>query len=381
MKPTLHPHAAGQAPAAFDFSKAPLLVIWESTRSCALACDHCRANADTTIHPDELKTEEGYKLIDQVVEMGTPIMVLSGGDPLNRKDLEDLVRYGKSKGLRMGTIPAATDQLTRERLLSLKEAGLDQVAFSIDGPDAESHDRFRRTPGAFAKVLQGVKWAHELGLAVQINTCLGAWNYKSFPAILDLVAAMPIAFWEVFFLIPVGRGASLGGLTPDEIEVVYERLHRLTKEKDFVVKLTEGQPFRRYVMMAEAKAGAGHAERTEHSVARAANVRMGIKMPNRAVNAGDGFMFVDHLGGICPSGFLPTVRGNVRRTTLAEVYRNDQLFRDLRDHSKLKGKCGVCEFREPCGGSRARAAAVTGDIHATDESCAYVPASLRVKAA
>lgn len=377
MSNALHPHAAGAVPAPFDFSKAPLLVIWETTRSCSLACAHCRADADTTIHPDELSTAEGRALIDQVADMGTPIMVLSGGDPLNRKDLELLVRHGKSKGLRMGTIPAATEQLTRERLAALKDAGLDQVAFSIDGATALEHDTFRRTPGAFAKVMEAVRWSHELGLSVQINTCLGAWNYASFESIVDLVASLPISFWEVFFLIPVGRGAALGGLTPDQFEAVFERLHRLTKEQDFVVKLTEGQEFRRFVMLKEARRGAGAAARTEHSVARAANVRAGIRMPDRAVNAGDGFMFVDHLGGICPSGFLPTVRGNARRDSLAKVYREDALFNDLRDHDKLEGKCAVCEFRGPCGGSRARAYAMTGNIHAQDPVCGYTPASLR----
>lgn len=366
-----------RAPAPFDFAKAPLLVIWETTRSCSLACAHCRANADTTVDPNELTTAEGFALIDQVVAMGTPILVLSGGDPLNRVDLEELTRYGKSKGLRMGTIPAATGALTRARLASLKAAGLDQVAFSLDGATALEHDTFRRTPGAFAKVMEAVNWAHELGLSVQINTCLGAWNAASFEKIVELVSSLPISFWEVFFLIPVGRGAALGGLTPEQTETVYDRLHRLTKEQDFVVKLTEGQPFRRFVMRKEAAAGAGAAARTEHAVGRSSNVRAGIRMPNRAVNAGDGFMFVDHLGGICPSGFLPLVRGNVRADSLAQVYREDQLFNDLRDHDRLEGKCSVCEFRQPCGGSRARAWATTANIHAPDPACGYTPAPLR----
>lgn len=359
-------------PAPFDFSKAPLLVIWESTRSCALACDHCRADADLRVDPRELNTAEGKKLIDSVAEMGTPIMILSGGDPLNRPDLEDLVRHGKSRGLRMGTIPAATPNLTRERLQSLRDAGLDQVAFSLDGAEAKTHDGFRRTPGAFAKVLQAVGWAHELGLPVQINSCFGAFNWAEFDALLSLVSGLPIAFWEVFFLIPVGRGARLGGLTPEQMEKAYERLHRLTKEVPFVVKLTEGQPFRRHVLQAEK--GAGAAARTEAAVARPASLRAGIRLPKRAVNAGDGFMFVDHIGDICPSGFLPVTRGNVRVSDLATVYREDPFFKGLRDHSLLEGRCGVCEYREPCGGSRARAWAVTGNEHAEDASCAFVPA-------
>lgn len=376
--PSQHPGAhpgthPGTLPAPFDFSQAPLLVIWESTRSCALACDHCRANADTTVNPDELTTAEGKKLIDSVKAMGTPIMILSGGDPLNRTDLEELIRHGKSVGLRMGTIPAATPNLTRERLASLKEAGVDQLAFSIDGATAVSHDTFRRTPGAFDTVLKACKQSRELDIPIQINSCFGAWNWHEFDAVAELVTTLDIAFWEVFFLIPVGRGAKLGGLTPAQFEEGFAKLRKMTQTQPFVVKLTEGQHFRRYALQQEAKAGAGVAARVEHTVARQASLRAGLRLPKRAVNAADGFMFVDHVGDICPSGFLPVRRGNVRFDDLATVYRSDEMFRDLRDHSKLKGRCGVCEFREPCGGSRSRSWAITGDIFAEDPSCGYQP--------
>ncbi len=356
-------------PAPFDFSQAPLLVIWETTRSCALACDHCRADADTTVHPNELSTEEGKNLIDQVKAMGTPIMILSGGDPLNRRDLEELIRHGKSAGLRMGTIPAATPNLTRERLASLKEAGVDQIAFSLDGATAASHDAFRRAPGAFDIVLRAAREARALGIPIQVNSCFGAWNWHEFDALAALVSTLDIAFWEVFFLILVGRGAKLGGLTPAQFEEGFAKLRKMTQEKPFVVKLTEGQHFRRFALQQEAGAGA----RVEHVVARPASLRAGLRLPKRAVNAADGFMFVDHLGDICPSGFLPVRRGNVRADGLAKIYRYDDFFRGLRDHSRLKGKCGGCEYREICGGSRARAWATTGDAWASDASCAYEP--------
>lgn len=358
---------------AFDFTQAPLLVIWETTRSCALACAHCRADADLTRHPGELTTGEGYHLVDQVAEMGTPILILSGGDPLMRDDLERLVRHGKSRGLRVGTIPAATPRLTRERLDSLREAGLDQVAFSLDGATARSHDQFRRAPGAFARVLEAAGWARELGLPLQINSCFGAWNWAEFDALAELVGTLGVAFWEVFFLVPVGRGAQLGGLTPGQFETAFEKLWKLSREAPFVVKLTEAQHFRRFVRRREAALGRGAAGRAEHALARPAGVRSGLRLPPRAVNAGDGFVFVDHLGGICPSGFFPEVRGHVQDGVLARVYRHDPLFTGLRDHSRLGGKCGVCEFREACGGSRSRAKALTGDAWACDPSCAYIP--------
>ena len=291
----------------------------------------------------------------------------------SRKDLEELIRHGKTAGLRMGTIPAATPNLTRERLASLKEAGVDQLAFSIDGATAASHDTFRRTPGAFDTVLRACRQARELDIPIQINSCFGAWNWHEFDAVAKLVTTLDIAFWEVFFLIPVGRGAKLGGLTPAQFEEGFAKLRKMTQEQPFVVKLTEGQHFRRYALQQEVHAGEGVAARVEHTVARPASLRAGLRLPKRAVNAADGFMFVDHVGDICPSGFLPVRRGNVRRDELATVYRQDEMFRDLRDHSKLKGRCGVCEYREVCGGSRARSWAITGDIFAEDPSCGYQP--------
>lgn len=343
----------------FDYTLAPLLVIWETTRSCALACAHCRADADLSHHPDELTTAEGKRLIEQVKDMGTPIMILSGGDPLNRSDLEELIRHGKTAGLRMGTIPAASLNLTRERLAALKDAGLDQVAFSLDGATAASHDGFRRAPGAFAKVLEAAAWARELGLPLQINSCFGAWNWAEFDALAALVSTLGVVFWEVFFLVPVGRGAALGGLTPEQYEEAFAKLRIMAREKPFIIKLTEAQ----------------HSRRFGPPVQRA-GVSSGLRLPARAVNAGDGFLFVDHRGQICPSGFLPVPRGDVREGGLAATYRHDSLFIGLRDHSRLKGKCGVCEYREVCGGSRSRAWATTGDAWAEDPACAYRPKTL-----
>lgn len=358
---------------AFDFARAPLLAIWETTRSCALACAHCRADADLRRDPLELGTAEGFALIDQVADMGTPILIFSGGDPLMRPDLERLIRRAKSRGLRAGAIPAATPLLTRERLDALREAGLDQVAFSLDGATARSHDLFRRAPGAFARVLDAAGWARELGLPLQINSCFGAWNWAEFDAVAELVRGLGVAFWEVFFLVPVGRGAQLGGLTPEQFEEAFERLWKLSREAPFVVKLTEAQHFRRFVRRREASRGRGAAARVESALARPASVRAGLRLPPRAVNAADGFVFIDHHGGICPSGFFPEVRGRVQEGTLARVYRHDPLFTDLREHARLGGKCGVCEYREACGGSRSRAKAMTGDAWAADPACAYMP--------
>lgn len=335
----------------------PLHVVWETTRSCALSCAHCRTGVNQRRDPLELTQEEGLRLIEQAADAGARLLTLSGGDPLNREDLEELVGRAKTRGLRVVTTPAATANLTRARLASLQNAGLDQVAFSLDASKRESQDRFCRAQGTFAKVLEAAAWAHELRLPVQVNTCLSAWNWGEFEEIVDLVRLLDASAWQVFFLIPTGRGAELGGLSPAAFEAAFERLWRLSREVDFSVDLIEAQHYRRFLLRRQAEHG---------DVLDAA-------LPARAANAGDGGLFVDHRGGICPSEFLPEVRGNVRADDLGRLYREDALFTGLRDHDRLGGACGKCLYREPCGGSRARAYAVTGDAWAADPSCAYLP--------
>lgn len=368
----------GGHPGSVDFDQAPFLVIWETTRSCGLSCRHCRASAILGRDPGELSTAEGIALMRDVARMGTPIFILSGGDPLNRPDLEELVAAGKSAGLRLGTIPAATENLTRERILKLRDAGIDQLAFSLDAPTAELHDGFRRVPGSYTRTLQGVEYAHEAGVPLQINTVLASWNFRHLEEMVRLVTRLKAVFWEVFFLIPIGRGAEMNSITADQFEEAFERLHRLNRETDCVIKLTEAPHYRRFVVQKEAGAGRSGretAERIRHVLARPRGVGGALGLSPQAVNAGKGFAFVDYLGNVCPSGFLPVPAGNVRQTPLSKLYRDSPIFASLRNPDLLKGKCGKCEFARMCGGSRARAAAVTGDMLASDPFCAYLPAA------
>ncbi len=351
-----------------DFNQAPLLTIWEVTRACALACQHCRASAEDWRDPRELSLDQGKALIDDIAGMGTPLIVFTGGDPLQRDDLEDLVRHSVSRGLTVGAIPAATPRLTRDRVFSLRDAGVHQMALSLDGETAEKHDAFRMVEGTFAKVMEGAKWIHEAGVPLQINSVFGEWNFNDFDAMAEMVTSLNIVFWEVFFLVPVGRGTALKGCTPEQVEILFGKLHELAKKSRFIVKVTEGQHFRRYVR--------------QHG-----GMDMAVNPMNRAshaapkpVNAGHGFCFVDHTGEVCPSGFLPIQCGNVKERPLSDIYRNHPTFRQLRDFTQLKGKCGVCEFRDMCsGGSRARAYAVTGDIMGAEPACAYEPAAATVR--
>lgn len=358
-----------------DFRENPFLVIWETTRSCELACQHCRAEAILRRDPWELKTEEGFRLLDETKAMGTPIFIFSGGDPFSRPDLEELISHGKSLDLRLGTIPAAASNLTRERLKSVKAAGLDQLALSLDGPTAELHDGFRKVSGSFKKTLEAAQMAHEIGLPLQINTVFASWNMRYLEDMVALVRSLGVVFWEVFFLIKMGRGSELEAITAEQFETVFERLHRLSQEEKFVVKLTEAQHYRRFVIKKEKESGSASdaSRRIRHSLAKPRGLKGSIGMSAQAVNAGKGIMFIDHVGNICPSGFLPIPVANIRRHGLAEVYREQSLFKKLRDPKLLKGKCSYCEFASICGGSRARAYAVTGDYLASDPDCAYLP--------
>jgi radical SAM protein len=365
-----------------DFNQAPFLVIWETTQSCDLSCSHCRASAQPQRHPGELTTAEGEELLEQVAGLGTPVFILSGGDPVKRPDLYQLIRHGKQAGLRMGTIPAATAALTEDLVRGLKDTGLDQMALSLDFPTAELHDGFRGVPGAYAKTMAAVEWAHRHALPLQINTTVCCRSAPYFEEMVRLVEGLGIVFWEVFFLVPVGRGEALGGLTPEQCESLFEILYRVQKRAPFVLKVTEAQHYRRYVAQHElyqpqASAGAALPQLLQRSEGPGHTVGLA----RRGVNAGNGFAFVSHTGDVYPSGFLPIVAGNVRRQRLADIYRESPLFRTLRDPDALLGRCGRCEYRAFCGGSRSRAYALTGNYLATDPWCGYEPPGTAASAA
>jgi radical SAM protein len=363
---------------AVDFKVAPFLVIWETTQSCALACRHCRASARPERDPLELSTEDGKRVLRDVAAMGTPLVVLSGGDPLNRPDLYDLVSYAKGLELRTATIPAATDRLTPEVVKQLKDAGLDQMALSLDFPRADLHDAFRGVPGAFDKTLAAARWARERGLPLQINTTVCGDTAPYLEEMAAFVATLGIVFWEVFFLIPVGRGSVLQGLSAAECERLFDLIYRTQKTSRFIVKVTEAPHYRRHVAQRE-RLLAGERGRPKAGVAMPGMLTQSegpghtVGLAPRGVNSGNGFLFVSHQGDIYPSGFLPLSVGNVRQRSLADAYRRSPLFLRLRNPDTLVGRCGRCEFRTICGGSRSRAFALTQNPFETDPWCAYEP--------
>ncbi|MBI3783567.1 MAG: TIGR04053 family radical SAM/SPASM domain-containing protein [Deltaproteobacteria bacterium] len=360
-------------PSMVDFAKAPFLVIWETTQACDLQCHHCRASAQPLRHPGELTTEEGKRLLSDTAAMGTPVFILSGGDPAKRPDLHELIRHGKQVGLRMGTIPAATATLSEDLVKRLKDDGLDQMA-SVDGPRPERHDELRGVPGAFAKTMQAIEWAHRAQLPLQINTTLCGRALPYFSEMTELVSRLGIVFWEVFFLVPVGRGEGLGGLTPEQCEDLFAILYDVQKRSDFVLKVTEAPHYRRYVAQHEAAAeGGGNGQTLPKLLQRSEGPGHTVGLAPRGVNAGNGFAFVSHTGEVYPSGFLPILAGSLRAQGIAEIYRDSEVFRTLRDPSRLLGRCGRCEYAAICGGSRSRAFALTGNYLATDPWCGYDP--------
>lgn len=367
-----------------DVTVRPFLVIWEVTRACELACGHCRADAQHRRDPRELSTDQGRALLDDLASYGPPhpMVVLTGGDPFERPDLAELVAHGNRAGLHMSLSPSVTPKLTHDALAAMRAAGAHAVSLSLDGPDAATHDGFRGIPGVFDATLAGARTARDVGLRVQVNTTVTRDSVLGLPGVLARVVEMDVALWSVFFLVPTGRGGSLLALRGDEVEEVLHWLHDVGGVVP--VKTTEAPHFRRVALQ---RAGVADLDAAFPVGPLRAELRtrtralLGDRLAQRhrprpplAVNAGSGFGFIDHIGQVYPSGFLPLVAGSVHDQPFSTIYRDSQLLQALRDRDRLGGTCGRCEFRDVCGGSRSHAYAVTGDPLAADPTCAYEPA-------
>ncbi len=348
----------------YVYARAPMLVYWETTLACGLACRHCRATAQPERSPLELTTEEGYRLLDEITKFGRPYphVVFTGGDPLNRPDLHDLVRAATARGIGCSLAPAATPLLTREVLGSLHQAGIQNISLSIDGSDAARQDGLRGVPGTFEKTLQSARWAREEGLPIQVNTLVTDETLPDLPAIYELMKSLDIMRWSLFMLITTGRGSDLREISPAESERLNLWLLDLAKTAPFQVKTTEATHYRRQAIRAFHAAGMDDAAIAATSVGRGFGVR-----------DGNGIVFIAHDGTVNPSGFLPIPLGNVRTASIVDLYREHETMRALRTPESFKGRCGACEYNRVCGGSRARAYMWTGDPLESDPLCPYVP--------
>jgi radical SAM protein len=355
-----------------DFDKAPFTIAWEITRACAFACKHCRADAQHGRDPLELTTQEGFQLIDRLAEFGSPILIFTGGDPMMRRDLYELIAYSTEKGLRCSLTPTATSLPTVERLQQVKEAGIRRIALSLDAPSSQVHDEFRQVKGSWDRTMRILHNADKIGLSVQVNTTVSTFNHLLLPEMVPFVEEVGAVQWSVFFLVPTGRAQAKWLITAEEHERLFNWLYDLSVDAPFDIKATAAPMYRRVaIQRRKAEMKDGQAVTFQGAGFQYAD---GLHRPTKGVNDGNGFMFISHLGEIMPSGFLPISAGDVRNDDVVDVYRNASIFRDLRDYSKLKGKCGICDFRDVCGGQRGRAFGITGDYLETDPSCLYEPA-------
>jgi AdoMet-dependent heme synthase len=354
-----------------DFSLAPFTIAWEVTRACAFACVHCRADAQHRADPNELNTEESLRLIDRLKTFGNPILIFTGGDPMMRKDLFELISYATQKGLRCSLTPTATVLPTPERMQKAREAGIRRIALSLDAPTAEAHDAFRQVPGSWQRTMNILRNAQSAGLSAQVNTTVSTFNVHLLADMVPFIQEVGAVQWSVFFLVPTGRAQMQWMISPEEHERVFHWLYDLSKTAPFDIKATAAPMYRR-VAIERRKAEQGNGAPITFQGA-GFQYADGLNRPTRGVNDGNGFLFISHIGEIQPSGFLPLTAANVRQDDVVDVYRNHPIFRDLRSPEKIKGRCGVCEYRDVCGGQRGRAYGITGDYLETDPACSYIP--------
>jgi AdoMet-dependent heme synthase len=357
-------HPIPETPKGFTFGKAPWLVYWEITRACNLVCRHCRANAQCHHDPNEFSYHEGVELLRAIRQFGDPPphLVITGGDPLKRTDLFNLIAQARQLGIPVSLAPSVTDLMDETLFPILRVLGIDVISLSLDGVTADNHDGIRGVPGCFDRTLDMTRAAVAAGLAVQINTLVTADTRADLEPMSHLMSDMGITRWSLFFLIQVGRGSVLPQLTPQDAEELMEWLAAWTPTLPYQVKTTEAPQFRRVLVQRLLEKGWTMSEIRVLPMTRGFGVR-----------DGNGILFVSHTGEINPSGFLPLSAGNVRTDDLVDVYRNSALFRDLRNPNRFRGKCGRCQYRMICGGSRARAYAATGDPLDTDPLCPYQP--------
>jgi AdoMet-dependent heme synthase len=332
----------------------------------------------------ELTLDEGKKLIDDIYEMENPLLVFTGGDPLERPDVFDIAEYAIKKGVRVSMTPSATPNVTKEAMQKAKDIGLARWAFSIDGHCAEVHDHFRGTTGSFDLTMKAIEYLNELEMPLQINTVISKYNYEYLDELAEMVEKLNCVLWSVFFLVPTGRGKETDMISPAEHEKVFRWLYNLSKRVPFDIKTTAAQHYRRVVIQQKLREQKGLSDEDhifyEDALTMGDTGKIdGLGRAPKGVNDGNGFVFISHTGDVFPSGLLPIKVGNVRQTPLADIYRNSDVFQNLRNPDKYKGKCGVCEYNKVCGGSRSRAYNLTGDYMESEPYCVYIPQSMRKK--
>ncbi|MGD9822984.1 heme b synthase [Desulfobacter sp.] len=358
-----HPPGHG-APLAAGKNNTLRLVAWETTRRCNLTCKHCRAAAEDHVYTDELTTEESFRLLDQIREVGQPIIILTGGEPLLRKDIFDIAAYGDKIGLRMVMAPNGT-LLNEDNVARLIKSGIKRISVSLDGATAASHDAFRGLDGAFDRAVNGIKTAKAAGLEFQINTVITKTNLDEIPAILALAESLGAAAHHIFLLVPTGRGKYIVDTAIDAKEYE-ETLNWFYDQRDktaLQLKATCAPHYYR-ILRQRARADGKKVSFETH----------GLDAVTRGCLAGTGFCFISHVGRVQTCGFLDVTCGDIKEHHFKEVWENSEVFNKLRDFNNLEPKCGICEYKQVCGGCRARAYEATGNYLAQEPLCTYQPA-------
>ena len=355
-------------PVDWAYDRAPMIIYWELTTACALACRHCRASAQLEPPPGELTHDEALRILDQVADFGSPMphVIMTGGDPMRRFDLDELIAEARDRGVGVSLSPAVTPLLTRERIADMAALGVQAMSLSLDGSTAAHHDGVRQVPGTFDATLRALAEANEVGMPMQINTLVTDTTVADLDDTYELLKGYELFQWSLFFLISVGRGAQLREMSPGDAERTLIKWNRRRPDAPFRIKTTEAMQYRRIAAQQMLRAGRTEQEILDSPASRGFGIR-----------DGNGIMFISHLGEVMPSGFLPVSVGSVREHSIVELYRDTELMRALRRPDGFKGDCGLCEFNKWCGGSRSRAYAWTGDPLESDPLCPYKPAEAR----
>ena len=379
---------------SMDFSQRPFTVIWETTRACDLACLHCRAEANRWRSAGELAFADAQTLIRDIKAFGLPypIFVLTGGDPAKRSDIFDIIAYAREQGLRVAMTPSATPLITRDGVRRFAAAGLVRLALSLDGKDSPTHDGFRGVEGSFSRTIQILDWCREFGLETQIHTTVTRHVLDDLPAIAEMIANWGIKLWALFLLIAVGRAARPEvcrlNISARQLESLFHWLYDLAQSAPFDVTPREGYHYRRVLLQRKASELGVPVEELLNQVERRGLTPSDLASSGKAtrilraplgVNDGKGVVFISHKGDVQPSGFLNLVGGNLRSGSLVDIYQKSPVFERVRDYGQISGKCGVCEFKNICGGSRARAYALTGNPMHSDPYCIYQPAAWKTR--
>ena len=352
-----HPHEQNTSPHTLR------LVAWETTRRCNLSCKHCRAAAEDRPYENELDTQASFRLLEQIREVGDPIIILTGGEPLLREDIFDIAAFGTKLGLRMVMAPNGT-LITRETTQKMKDAGIKRISVSLDGSTAETHDTFRGLKNAFEASIRGIKIAREAGIEFQINTTITKTNLDQIPKILALAENLGAVAHHIFLLVPTGRGKYIADseINAKEYEETLNWFYDQREKTSLQLKATCAPHYYRILR-----------QRAREDGKKVTFETHGLDAVTRGCLAGTGFCFISHVGRVQTCGFLDVECGDITRQTFKDVWENSTVFNQLRNFDNLEGKCGLCEFKKVCGGCRARAYEATGNYLAEEPLCSYQP--------